>query len=68
MLRLIEEGRPLRLGPFQDISPLLEKVMPEGAVLDPLELTAFTILLRIASDVVSQLQGREDLEALREHP
>lgn len=66
MLRLIEEGRPLRLGPFQDISPLLEKVMPEGAVLDPLELTAFTTLLSIASDVVSQLQGREDLEALRE--
>ena len=59
-------GIPLRLAPFQDILPILEKVKPEGAVLDPRELVLFMPVLRTMSVISSQLRFRTDLPLLKD--
>lgn len=64
--RLSQEGTPLKLSHFQDISQLIEKVKPEGAVLDSSELIAFMPVLRIISDVSLQIGERDGLLLLRE--
>ncbi len=70
-LRLIEEirlmsqkGRPLSVSPFSDISPILQKVRPEGAVLDPHELSGFMAFLSTASSLLSQVKDNKDLPFL----
>jgi DNA mismatch repair protein MutS2 len=64
--RLSQEGTPLKLSHFQDISQFIEKVKPEGAVLDSSELIAFMPVLRIISDVSLQIGERDGLPLLRE--
>jgi DNA mismatch repair protein MutS2 len=64
--RLSQEGTPLKLSHFQDIYQLIEKIKPEGAVLDPLELVSFMPVLRIISDISLQIKDREALPLLRE--
>ncbi len=59
-------GVPLRLSPFQDVLPVLDKVRPEGAVLDPLELIPFMPVLRIMSSISAQMKYRTDIPLLRE--
>jgi DNA mismatch repair protein MutS2 len=66
MQRLSQEGTPLKLSHFQDISQLIEKVRPEDAVLDPHELMVFMPVLRIISDVSLQIEERDGLPLLRE--
>ncbi len=64
--RMSHEGSPLRLSRFSDISPLLTKIRPEGAVLDSYELAVFTPFLTVLSDISAQIGGREDLPFLEE--
>jgi DNA mismatch repair protein MutS2 len=64
--RLSEEGTPLALSPFEDISGALRRVRPEEAVLEPAEIYSFSAVLGVISAVMGQLEGREDLRALRE--
>lgn len=64
--RLSAEGTPLQLSGFQDISQFIEKIRPEGAVIEATELLAFIPALRIINDISVQLIGRNDLPLLKE--
>lgn len=55
----------LELAPFEDIRPLLQKARPEGAMLDPLELSRFVPVFSIAGALAAQLGAREDIPSLR---
>ena len=65
-MKLIQQGRPLRLSRFEDIYPMLVKSRPEGAVLDAVELAAFTPALHIMSEISLQLAEEEDCPSLKE--
>ncbi|HMK55230.1 MAG TPA: endonuclease MutS2 [Dissulfurispiraceae bacterium] len=60
VMRLSSQGVSLGLYPFPDIGGLFSKVRPEGAVLEGVELTAFTPVLDLISDVNANAAGRED--------
>ncbi len=60
------QGVPLRISPFEDVSPILEKLRPEGAVLAPLELVSFLPLLGTLDAVAGQMGYRADIPLLRE--
>jgi len=62
--RLSQEGAPLRFSRFQNISPLLESIRPEGSLLEPLELLALLNVLRIIDVISSQVRERKDLPLL----
>jgi DNA mismatch repair protein MutS2 len=64
--KMSHEGSPLRLFPFSDISDLLLKIRPEGAILDSRELSEFTYVLSIASAISLQLSERNDIPFLKE--
>lgn len=64
--RLSQEGTPLRLSHFEDISQLIEKIRPEGTLLEPLELLSILSVLRIISAISSQVRERKDLPLLME--
>ncbi len=64
--KLSQEGNPLKLSPFSDISALLVKVRPEGAVLDAIELAEFMPFLSVALALSLQLKERQDLPFLKE--
>ena len=59
-------GVPLRLSSFHDILPVLDKVKPEGAVLDPRELVLFMPVMEILSSIHNQTRYREDIPLLRQ--
>lgn len=61
IMRMLQEGDPLRLYSFRDLAPFLSKVKPEGAVLDAAELAAFIPALDIAGTVADQVRRREDI-------
>ncbi|OGW21145.1 MAG: DNA mismatch repair protein MutS [Nitrospirae bacterium GWB2_47_37] len=61
-----QKGMPLRISSFPDIKPLLYKVRPEGAVLDPKELSWIMVFLSAAYSLSDQLKEREDLPLLNE--
>jgi DNA mismatch repair protein MutS2 len=60
------KGVPLRLSRFEDILPVLDKVRPEGAVLDPRELVLFVPVMRIMASVSTQMKYRTDIPLLGE--
>ncbi|MEW6419349.1 MAG: endonuclease MutS2 [Nitrospirota bacterium] len=64
--KMSHEGSPLMLSPFSDISDLLLKIRPEGAILDSRELSEFTPVLSIASAISLQLRDRNDVPFLKE--
>lgn len=64
--RLSQMGVPLRLSLFQDISPVLAAVRPEGAVLDPRDLALFVPVLETISGIAKQLAYRKDIPLLQE--
>ena len=64
--RSSDQGSPLRLSQFSDIAPLLCTIRPEGAVLEPKELSAFTPFLAILNDLSSQMKELEALPFLAE--
>ena len=61
-----QQGKPLKLHPFSDISPLFLKIKPEGAVLEAIELAEFIPVLSIAFDISQDLEERFDLPYLIE--
>ncbi|MDD2335937.1 MAG: endonuclease MutS2, partial [Geobacteraceae bacterium] len=63
---LASQGIPLRISPFEDVHPILEKLRPVGSVLAPLELVAFIPLLRTLAAIATQLAYRTDIPLLRE--
>ena len=66
IVKMSHEGTPLRLSHFPEISHLLLKVRPEGAVLEAHELAGFMPVLNISSDISMQVRERDDLPSLRE--
>ena len=63
--RLSAEGTPLQIFNFTDIKPFLEKARPVGAVLDPLELSAFIPLLHLSSALGGQIREAEEIPYLK---
>ena len=64
--RLARTGAPLRLSPFEQISPLLDAVRPEGAVVDPRDVVILIPVLRIMADIGRQFAYRTDIPLLKE--
>lgn len=64
--RISQEGMPLKLAPFEDITRLIEKLKPEGALLDASELVTFIPVLQIISDISLQTQENAGLLFLKE--
>ncbi len=64
--KLSQEDNSLKLSAFTDISHLLRRAKPEGAVLEAIELSAFVPLLRIASEISEQILGNPELGFLRD--
>ena len=66
LIRISQQGNPLRLSAFSDISHFIKRARPEGAVLEAVELSAFVPVLSIASEILSQIMGDEELFFLRD--
>ena len=66
IMRISHCGDSLRLEAFEDLTSLLSRVRPNDAVLEPLELSAFIPVMRIASEISSQIREREDSPLLNE--
>lgn len=64
--KISHEGNPLNLHPFSDISPLIIKIRPEGAVLDAIELADFMPVLSIAASISLQMKDIQDFPFLKE--
>jgi DNA mismatch repair protein MutS2 len=64
MRRLSQEGTPLRLIRFTDLSGLIERIKPENSILDPVEVLAFLPVLEMISDISAQIRERNDLPLL----
>lgn len=64
--RLAQGGARLSLSDYGDITPLLDEVRPEGALLDPLELNLFIPVLAVIGSVLRQIAYRSDLPLLTE--
>ncbi|MFN3480897.1 MAG: endonuclease MutS2, partial [Thermodesulfovibrionales bacterium] len=58
IMRLREEGNPLGLYDFHDISGLIEKVRPEGIALETKDLLLLLPILRLVEDISGFLRGR----------
>src|ERR1035437_3971009 len=66
MLRLAEMGVSLPLAPFHDISPHLEAIRPEGAILDPRDLVTIVPALRVMGAIARQFAYRTDIPLLKD--
>jgi DNA mismatch repair protein MutS2 len=64
IMKMSREGSPPRLFRFQDISTLIAKSRPEGAVLEASELAGFIPVLDMAADIFLQINSRDDLPFL----
>ncbi len=64
--RLTQLGVPLRISPFQDITPIMEMIRPAGAVLDPRDLVVFLPVLRTLEAIARQFAYRTDIPLLQE--
>ena len=66
IMRMSQDGTPLGLSPFRDISSALLKARPAGAVLEAAELAGFIPVLSITAAAAAQIHGRDDLPRLAE--
>lgn len=57
--RMSQDARPLTILSFADIAPILEKTVPEHAILEPLELVGITDFLHAIHEAVSQIRRSE---------
>ena len=64
--RIVCQGSFLGLHTFQDITYLLSRVRPQGAVLEATEISAFVPVLDMALEISSQVSGFRELRALPE--
>jgi DNA mismatch repair protein MutS2 len=62
--RIVSQGTLLRLHAFQDITYLLSRVRPQGALLEASEISAFVPVLDMALEISSQVSEFEGLKAL----
>jgi len=63
--RLSHEGSPLSLSHFRDITGLIEKVKPEGGILEPGELATFIPVLRIMHDISLHVKNNNAVPLLQ---
>jgi DNA mismatch repair protein MutS2 len=63
--RLTQDGTPLALSSFDDISDLLERVRPKDSVLDSTEILLFAPVLQMASSIPAQLEEQDGLAHLK---
>jgi DNA mismatch repair protein MutS2 len=66
VMKMQQQGTSLGLYPFPDLSDLLGRVRPEGAVLEPDELAGFIPVLDIAAGIAGLLGETEDAPLLTE--
>ena len=64
--RIVCQGSFLGLHAFQDITYLLRRVRPQGALLEAKEISAFVPVLDMALEISSQVSEFEELKALPE--
>ncbi len=64
--RLTQIGVPLRLSPFQEITPVMAMIRPVGAVLDPRDLMLFLPVMRTLDAIARQFAYRTDIPMLQE--
>ncbi|MBI3752961.1 MAG: endonuclease MutS2 [Deltaproteobacteria bacterium] len=64
--RMAQEGRPLSILPFADIGPLLQKVRPDDAILEPLELVGIMDFLHAIHETSVQIRKDISLISLNE--
>lgn len=55
--RLSDAGAPLPVSNFEDITPVLERLRPEGSAVEPPELLLVSNVLRIVIGIASRLKG-----------
>lgn len=63
--RLVQARVPLRLSTFEDITPLLETVRPEGAMLDHHDLAILIPFFQVLSALAKQLAYRNDIPLIK---
>ena len=63
--KMSAQGHPLGLALFSDLSPLLERIRPAGAVLESFELSMFIPVLRLAAGLSAQVGEAEGLPSLK---
>lgn len=61
---MAQKGKPLSISPFPDIEPSLQKVRPEGAVLDPVELSGIMAFLSTVNSILSQIRDNTEISLL----
>lgn len=61
-----QKNKPLSISPFPDIKPFFHKVRPEGAVLDPLELSGIMAFLNTTDYIQEQIRENHDLPFLND--
>ncbi len=66
IMRIYDGGGTLSILPFSDITPLLARLAPEGAVLEGAELAEFIPVLENMTGIASQIRQRGDLLLLNE--
>jgi len=66
IMRMSQQGGPLRMSSFRDIAPLLNKVRPEGSMLDASELYQFIPVLSLAASLSARILGADDAPLLKE--
>jgi DNA mismatch repair protein MutS2 len=64
--RLAQARIPMAISPFEDITPLVETVRPEGAALPSHDLAIFTPFFQVLSSLSRQLAYRTDIPLLKE--
>jgi len=64
--RIAGQGTPLGLHAFQDITYLLARARPQGAVLEASEISAVVPVLEMALDISAQISEFDGLKALQE--
>ncbi len=60
ILIMYQEGNPLPIFSFPDLSKLFDKVKPEGSVLEGYELYGFLTLFEIISDIFDHVNKRKN--------
>ncbi len=67
MQRLQDESRPFPFSPYQDITAGLRRALPEGAILEAVELASFIPILTLGRDFSQHLDGDDAFPGLQHH-
>lgn len=61
---LSQKGRPLKISAFPDIEPLLQRMRPEDAVLETIELAGIMIFLSASNSILNHIKENTDIPFL----